>query len=73
MTEQKYAGYSLRDILLEGLGDAVKAHMLKLWGVATTVDAAHRDSGIDAVREGLRKCKRMHEGGVKLIDEEFPQ
>jgi hypothetical protein len=72
MTEPKYEGYSLKQIMLEGLSDAVKAHMLKLWSVATTVDNAHRESGVQAVREGLQKARRMYEGGVRLIEEEIP-
>jgi hypothetical protein len=71
MTEQKYQGYSLRDVMLEGLGDAAKAHMLRLWNVAMAAPPSDRDGAIEALREGLHKLKRAYEGGVKLINEEM--
>lgn len=69
----KYQGYSLHEIMLEGLGDAAKAHMLKLWNVAMAASPGAREGTIAAAREGMRKCKAAYEGGVKLIDEELPK
>lgn len=71
MTEQKYEGYSLKQIMIEGLGDAAKAHMLKLWNVASSASPSDRERALEAAREGLRKVKKMHDGGVKLIEEEI--
>lgn len=71
MSSGKYEGYSLREIMLEGLGDAAKAHMLKLWNVALAAAPGARETTIAAAREGLRKTKAAYEGGKKLIDEEL--
>ena len=75
MTEQKYEGYSTRAIMLEGLGDALKAQMLKLWTIAMAAQEYERKDGSagERVREGIRKAHQAYERGRKAIMEMVPE